>query len=146
MVGDFGCGSAMLAKSVPQTVHSFDFVAISPQVTECDMSKVPLKNGSLDVAVYCLSLMGTNLRDYLFEANRVLKMGGILKIAEIESRFEEVSIDDFVSVLKKYGFKLTWRNLDHNLFYFLDFVKEKNLKQKNKLPTLTLKACRYKKR
>ena len=35
--------------------------------------QVPLKDSSIDIAVFCLSLMGTNLSSYLLEANRVLK-------------------------------------------------------------------------
>lgn len=37
--------------------------------------QVPLEDESVDVAVFCLSLMGTNIRDFLEEANRVLKPG-----------------------------------------------------------------------
>ena len=37
--------------------------------------KVPLTSASVDVAVFCLSLMGTNLVDFLREAHRVLKVG-----------------------------------------------------------------------
>jgi len=76
IVADFGCGEARLAQSVPHLrVHSFDFVALNERVTECDMANTPLENGSVDVAVFCLSLMGTNLKDFLREANRVLKEG-----------------------------------------------------------------------
>lgn len=39
------------------------------------MAHVPLEDASVNVAVFCLSLMGTNLRDYLLEAHRVLKIG-----------------------------------------------------------------------
>ena len=35
--------------------------------------QVPLKDSTVDIAVFCLSLMGTNLSSYLREANRVLK-------------------------------------------------------------------------
>lgn len=35
--------------------------------------QVPLNDASVDLAVFCLSLMGTNLADFLAEANRVLK-------------------------------------------------------------------------
>lgn len=75
MIADFGCGEAGLAKSVKQTVHSFDLVAANELVTACDMAHVPLEDSSVDVAVFCLSLMGTNLHDFLTEANRVLKIG-----------------------------------------------------------------------
>lgn len=75
VVADFGCGEAELSKSVKQQVHSFDLVAKNESVTACDMAHVPLEDSSVDVAVFCLSLMGTNLQDYLTEAHRVLKIG-----------------------------------------------------------------------
>lgn len=75
VIADFGCGEAQLAKSVVQKVHSFDLVAANDLVTACDMAHVPLTKASVDVAVFCLSLMGTNLQDYITEANRVLKTG-----------------------------------------------------------------------
>jgi ribosomal RNA-processing protein 8 len=49
------------------------------------MANVPLKSKTVDVAVFCLSLMGTNLADFLREAHRALKDVGILKIAEVRS-------------------------------------------------------------
>ncbi|KAG8539565.1 hypothetical protein GDO81_020732 [Engystomops pustulosus] len=73
VIADFGCGDALLARSVRNIVHSFDLVALNDRVTVCDMAEVPLPDGSVDVAVFCLSLMGKNLSDFLREANRVLK-------------------------------------------------------------------------
>jgi hypothetical protein len=40
----------------PQTVYSFDHVAMNNNVTSCDMKKVPLADEALDVAVFSLSL------------------------------------------------------------------------------------------
>ena len=37
------------------------------------LTQVPLPNNSVDIAIFCLSLMGTNLVDFLVEAKRVLK-------------------------------------------------------------------------
>ena len=77
-VGDFGCGEALLAKEVGHrhNVHSFDHIAINDSVTACDISRTPLEDGSLDVAIFSLSLMGSNFTDYLREAWRVLKLHG----------------------------------------------------------------------
>lgn len=76
MVADFGCGDAHLAASLPdRKVHSLDLIASKPGVIACDMAHTPLLMESVDVAVFCLSLMGTNLIDFLLEANRVLKTG-----------------------------------------------------------------------
>jgi ribosomal RNA-processing protein 8 len=72
-VADFGCGEAKLAQQVSNKVHSFDFVSLNDLVTKCDMKNVPLNSQSCDIVVFCLSLMGTNLVDFLCEAHRVLK-------------------------------------------------------------------------
>ena len=110
-VADFGCGEAKIAASFacgdcisrswsaacrrrcfrlilwrstsavcrvsPRTGH-----ADASTVTACDMSSVPLESHSVEAAVFCLSLMGTNYVDGLGEAHRVLKSGGLLKVAE----------------------------------------------------------------
>ncbi|XP_077300605.1 uncharacterized protein LOC143921267 [Arctopsyche grandis] len=144
IIADLGCGEARLAQSVQQKVHSFDLVALNPSVTACDMCHTPLLTAHVDVVVFCLSLMGTNLRDYLMEANRILKIGGLLKIAEVESRFE--NIDQFVSDIQKYGFSLIKKDFNNELFYFIDLKKENEVKKRNKLPQLNLNPCLYKKR
>ncbi|XP_076646422.1 uncharacterized protein LOC143355484 [Halictus rubicundus] len=145
VIADFGCGEARLAASVTQQVHSFDFISLNKNVTVCDVAHTPLLTNGVHVVVFCLSLMGTNLKDYIIEANRILKKDGILKIAEVESRFDRV--EDFIKVLSGYGFKNTLKDLSHNLFYFLDFKKEKDIGgKKSKLSPITLKPCLYKKR
>ena len=54
-----------LAKSLPNKVHSFDLVAVNEMVTACDMANVPLQSENIDIAVFCLSLMGTNVKGIL---------------------------------------------------------------------------------
>uniref|UniRef100_A0A1B6F6M9 Ribosomal RNA-processing protein 8 n=1 Tax=Cuerna arida TaxID=1464854 RepID=A0A1B6F6M9_9HEMI len=146
VVADFGCGEARLAQQLPCTVHSLDLVALNERVTVCDMAHTPLADSSVDVVVFCLSLMGTNILDYIREANRVLKENGVMKIAEIESRFED--LNQFVRGVERMGFEATSQDLSHNLFYFLDFKKKSNVSKKKKkmIPELSLKPCLYKKR
>ncbi|GFZ19059.1 S-adenosyl-L-methionine-dependent methyltransferases superfamily protein [Actinidia rufa] len=88
LVADFGCGDARLARNVKNKVFSFDLVSNHPSVIACDMSNTPLNSQSIDVAVFYLSLMGTNFPNYLQEAYRVLKPSGWLLIAEVKSRFD----------------------------------------------------------
>ena len=116
-IADFGCGDAKLAekllafrtthnkkgkgkqqhdggKKCPFKVHSFDLVSNGNKlITPCDMSKVPLKNGTIDLGVFVLALMGTNIADFIREAHRVLTPDGVLKIAEVRSRFESTNQD-----------------------------------------------------
>uniref|UniRef100_A0A914X8M6 Ribosomal RNA-processing protein 8 n=1 Tax=Plectus sambesii TaxID=2011161 RepID=A0A914X8M6_9BILA len=145
VVADMGCGEAKLAQSLRDhmTVHSFDLVAVNDQVTACDMVKVPLESGTVDVCVFCLSLMGTNLNEFLREANRILKIGGCLKIAEVTSRFS--SVKSFVNALTKMGFALVSKKSPNEFFFVFEFVKEGKVVQKRPLG-LKLNPCLYKKR
>ncbi|MDP9353729.1 MAG: RRP8 family class I SAM-dependent methyltransferase, partial [Chloroflexota bacterium] len=104
VIGDFGCGEARLAEALADrhVVHSFDHVAINDGVVACDMARVPLDDGTLDVGVFSLSLMGSNITDYLREAHRCLKLDGHLHILEATSRFSDR--DRFASGLKAFGF------------------------------------------
>ena len=104
VVGDFGCGEAVLAEKLGGhcTVHSFDHVAVNDSVSACDMADVPIDDGELDVAVFCLSLMGSNFTDYLKEAHRTLKLDGRLHIYEATSGFTDR--DQFAADLKTLGF------------------------------------------
>lgn len=69
---------------------------------------------------------------------------GLLKIAEVESRFDKV--DDFIKSLKEFGFANTHKDFSNNLFYFLDFKKEKDYVKSKKNNDISLKPCLYKKR
>ncbi|MBD2129458.1 zinc-ribbon domain-containing protein [Microcoleus sp. ZQ-A2] len=103
-IADFGCGEAKLAEAVSDrhTVYSFDHVAINNNVIACDMAHVPLNDEELDVAIFSLSLMGSNFSDYLREAHRTLKLDGQLHIIEATSRFSNLT--QFRSDLEALGF------------------------------------------
>ena len=85
---------------------------MKPFITEADISNLPLKNESVDLCVFCLSLMGTNYTRFIQEAYRVLKKGGELIISEVESRspnwrkFCEL-VENFQFKLENDGIKLT---------------------------------------
>ncbi|XP_042231140.1 ribosomal RNA-processing protein 8-like isoform X2 [Homarus americanus] len=145
VVADFGCGEAALSLSVPQKkVHSLDLVAANSRVTVCDMAHSPLTMGSVDVVVFCLSLMGTNIKDFIIEANRVLREGGIMKIAEVESRFGD--IPQFVNLVSKFGFHCTQKDTSEKYFFLFEFKKNRKVKKITALPDIILKPCVYKKR
>lgn len=144
VVADFGCGDCKIARSVKNKVHSFDLAPVCSQVTVCDMAHVPLKDSSVHIAVFCLSLMGTNLIEFLTEANRVLVTGGMLKIAEVASRFDDLR--GFLSTLSNLGFKMTLKDTNDSHFYSFDFLKTKDVPENMKSSKLELKPCVYKKR
>jgi superfamily II DNA or RNA helicase len=106
VIADFGCGEALVAKTISDrhTVHSFDHVAIDESVIEGDMAKTNLDPESVDVALFSLSLMGSNFTDYVREAYRVLKIDGQLHIWEAVSRFDDVK--RFAKSLEQLGFQV----------------------------------------
>ena len=144
IIADFGCGEAKLAKSVPHTVHSFDLVATDSRITACDMAHVQLSNRSVDVVIFCLSLMGSNVSDFIREARRVLKKGGLLKICEIASRIE--SVDGFVANVERFGFKLIKTDTVSKLFLDFEFRAKSTRKDASSIPNIHLNPCIYKRR
>ena len=83
---------------------------------------MPLLDNSLDVVVFSLSLMGTNFPDFLVEANRVLRKDGIVIIAEVLSRFEDVN--SFVKHMKEeVGFKALTVTKLKEFFYLMVYKK-----------------------
>ncbi|KAK5696238.1 25S rRNA (adenine645-N1)-methyltransferase [Elasticomyces elasticus] len=99
IIADLGCGDARLAQTLKDKgdmskldlkIHSYDLHSPSPLVTKADISKLPLADGSADIAIFCLALMGTNWIAFIEEAYRVLHWKGELWVAEIKSRFGRV--------------------------------------------------------
>lgn len=93
-IADLGCGDARLATELQADksklrleILSFDLYSPSPLVTKADIANLPMENGSVDVAIFCLALMGTNWVDFIEEAYRILRWKGELWVAEIKSRF-----------------------------------------------------------
>lgn len=96
-IADLGCGDAGLAqglqkdaKKLKLKIYSYDLQNSSPLVTKADIANLPLEDGSVDIAIFCLALMGTNWIDFIEEAYRILHWKGELWVAEIKSRFGRV--------------------------------------------------------
>lgn len=97
-IADLGCGDARLASELfPKQqklnvkILSFDLHSPNKFVKKADIANLPLPDGGINVAIFCLALMGTNWTDFIDEAWRILHWKGELWIAEIKSRFGRVS-------------------------------------------------------
>ena len=151
-IADIGCGEASLAqKLIPlgYNIKSFDLFSLNNYVTVADMKNLPIENKEIDLAIYCLSLMNKNFIPFIAEANRILKIGGKLLIAEILSRI--VDMPKFLEIFDKYGFNvIKQRNVD-NYFEIITFKKIRDCTLSKKDEKLEdtydiLKPCLYKKR
>eukprot|EP00899_Mesostigma_viride_P015766 jgi/Mesvir1/24190/Mv10905-RA.1 len=154
VVADFGCGDARLRDAVPNTVHSLDLVAHKPGVIACNMAHTPLADASVDVAVFCLSLMGTDYGSFLMEARRVLVPRGWLLVAEVRSRFEDATegeaslLPPFLSSLRALGFHLRRKDASNKMFMLLELQlgATKPGFDESELGWPQLKPCIYKRR
>lgn len=156
-VADIGCGEGKLGLEVMKraeeigrrgvTVHSFDLVSCGPHVIVASMTRIPLPDSSVDIAIFSLSLMNTDFCQALLEANRILRPRGTLLIAEVESRFEggRGGVEQFVGELKGLGFEVEGKvDFSYKVFVMMRFGKVRGVKS---APAgMSLKVCKYKKR
>ena len=68
-------------------ITGYDYVSHNGSI-ECDISKLPDEDESVDVCVFSQALMGSNWKDYINEAVRVLRYNGEIIISESVCRYE----------------------------------------------------------
>jgi hypothetical protein len=92
-VVDLGCGKARVSEHFKNNkrfeFHNFDHIACNETVIERDIRNTELEEYSVDIAILCLAMWGSNCKDYLEEAYRILDKGGRLIIVEAFKRWNE---------------------------------------------------------
>jgi ribosomal RNA-processing protein 8 len=113
-IADLGCGDAHLARTIVPSAKrlslkllSYDLHTTDRLVTRADISSLPQEDGTVDVAIFCLSLMGTNWISFVEEAWRVLRSDGKGEcwVSEVKSRFGKVTRKKGSAGLHKAGGK-----------------------------------------
>jgi hypothetical protein len=125
VIGDFGCGECLLAEALPEhQVVGFDHISIDDRVIPCNMTRTPLDEARLDVAVFCLSLWGPmeDVRSYLMEAARTVKPLGFLRVAEPASRWEG-RLTQLLTEIQTAGFDLVGKPRDSGPFVYLTAIR-----------------------
>ena len=120
-IADFGCGEAKIKEAIGNRVHNFDHVSIDQSVTSCDMRSVPLSDSNIDIAIFSLSLMGKNWKEYVTEAKRCLAVNGYLFISETTKAMEN-RLSELKNVLHMEGFEI-YRDEQRGDFTFLESRK-----------------------
>ena len=57
---------------------------------ECDISNLQDENESVDICIFSQSLMGSNWKEYINEAIRVLRYNGEMIISESIERYKKI--------------------------------------------------------
>jgi ubiquinone/menaquinone biosynthesis C-methylase UbiE len=135
MVVDMGCGKAQIAnyfKDDPRFQFiNYDHISCDERIQECDISNLPLETDSVEICILSLAMWGSNCKEYVKEAHRILETGGKLYIIEPTKRWSEQ--DDTGNILpEKEAVKLKqWLQesnfiiLKENIAKFSLFVCEK---------------------
>jgi ribosomal RNA-processing protein 8 len=174
-VADFGCGDCVLRSSLPQAnfqVHCLDLVSptaphpLANVIRACNIAQIPfIPTESVDVGVYSLALMGTDVFNILKEGSRVLKVDGRLYVAEVRSRFLESAKEKgakekkrdlmprFLSLMTALGFEVVERDCksSNKFFVLMEFRKVARYKKELKAGAIEgegqwLLPCIYKRR
>ena len=94
-VVDMGCGKGQISKYFTDKNDkrfqfiNYDHVSNDESVISCDISNVPLEDGSADMVILSLAMWGSNCKSYIAEANRILDLDGKLYIIEATKRWSE---------------------------------------------------------
>ena len=93
VIADLGCGFAEINQHFKDNsrfeFHNFDHHSSSEFVVSRDIKNTELDDYSVDIAILSLAMWGSNCKDYLQEAYRILDTGGTLLIAEAYKRWNK---------------------------------------------------------
>ena len=89
---DLGCGRNFIKKYFNETfnITGYDYVSFNNSI-ECDISNLPNEDNSVDICVFSQSLMGSNWKEYIKEAKRVLRYNGEMIISESVERYDLIN-------------------------------------------------------
>jgi ribosomal RNA-processing protein 8 len=118
-VVDMGCGKGQISKYFTDKNDkrfqfiNYDHVSNDESVISCDISNVPLEDGSVDIVILSLAMWGSNCKSYIAEANRILDLDGKLYIIEATKRWSEKD-ENHNLIQGEEGGKLKQLLLDNN--------------------------------
>jgi hypothetical protein len=99
-----------------------DHISINDTVVSCDVSNTPLENNSVEISILSLAMWGSNCKEYIKEAYRILESGGRLYIIEPTKRWSEQDENKNIikgkegnvlkSLLEEYGFRIVEQTIE----------------------------------
>jgi len=119
LIVDMGCGKAQIAEHFKHDNRfefiNYDHIAINDNVTECDISNVPLEDDSVELCILSLAMWGSNCSEYIKEAKRILESNGNLYIIEPTKRWtceDEILGKRLNDLLVSNGFKIVEESIE----------------------------------
>ena len=128
-IADLGCGKARISKYFENNglfkFYNYDHYAENETVKKCDISNLPLDDDEINIAIMSLCMWGSNCKDYIKEAHRVLEDNGVLVIIEPTKRWiEENGENRLEKLLTENNFQIKKNhNKNDHKFMFLECIK-----------------------
>ena len=128
VVADLGCGRAEINEHFKENnrfeFHNFDHHSDNDTVISRDIKHTPLEDYSVDIVILSLAMWGSNCKEYIQEAYRILDTGGTLLIAEPYKRWNKLDEQDKpVNKLVKLLEKFTIIQNEERKFMFIECRK-----------------------
>ena len=127
IVVDMGCGKGHISQHYMNDTrfqfYNYDHISSNETIIPCDISTLPLEDDSVEICILSLVMWGSNCKEYIGQAHRVLESGGKMYIIEPTKRWTEKD-DSGNLVVGKEGCKLK-RLLCEYGFHILEEYIEK---------------------
>jgi ribosomal RNA-processing protein 8 len=127
LIVDMGCGKAQISEYFKNDERfefiNYDHISIKESIISCDISNLPLEEDSVEICILSLVMWGSNCREYIQEANRILESNGKIYIIEPTKRWTQEDENKNI-VIGTEGNKLI-RLLEENGFQIVDKSIEK---------------------
>jgi ubiquinone/menaquinone biosynthesis C-methylase UbiE len=115
IVVDMGCGKGQISQHFINDQRfdftNYDHVSGNTTVEVCDISKTPLEDNSVEIAILSLAMWGSNCESYITESYRILESGCKLYIIEPTKRKRWTDeggkpADKLIKLLEENGFRI----------------------------------------
>ena len=123
-VVDLGCGYGEISQYFKNkqgnrfSFLNFDHISSNDDIISRDIKDTQLEDSSIDIAIMCLAMWGSNCKDYLIEVYRILDTGGTLHIVEPYKRWNdnEENKNRLIELLMENNFKVM-EHIDEKFMY-----------------------------
>jgi superfamily II DNA or RNA helicase len=103
-VVDMGCGKGFISKYFKDDKRfeftNLDHISSDETIISCDISKSDFQDDEVEICILSLALWGSNCREYITEAYRILESGGKLYIIEPTKRWSKKEEGEFGKVIQ----------------------------------------------
>ena len=116
---DMGCGKGNISQHFTNDPRfeftNYDHISLNETIQSCDISNLPLEDESIEICILSLAMWGSNCKEYIKEAYRVLETNGQLYIIEPTKRWSEK--DENGHIIPEQEGKKLYSLLEENNFH-----------------------------